>query len=209
MKDWQEWHNHYNEPSSDLAKRLQIVQEQIDNCLPRDINEPYQIIDICAGDGRDLIGVLSKYPNLLNIRSFLVEINDEIANQAKELINTEHIQNIQVVIADAANSSLYKNVIPADLILLCGVFGNISIEDVRYIIKNLSMFCKSGTKVIWTRNRRVPDVTPKIRELFTNNSLDELKFISTSDNTYAVGLNIFNGNTKPFNPELKLFTFIR
>jgi ubiquinone/menaquinone biosynthesis C-methylase UbiE len=208
MKDWQEWHNHYNEPSSDLARRLQIVQEQITNCLPHNVNEPYQIIDICAGDGRDLIGVLSKHLNLLNIRSFLVEINDEIANHAKELINTEHIQNIQVVIADAANSSLYKNVIPADLILLCGVFGNISIEDVQNIIENLHMFCKSGTKVIWTRNRRAPDVTPKIRELFTNNSFAELKFISPSDNTYAVGLNIFKGDTKAFNPELKLFTFI-
>ena len=209
MKDWNLWHKHYDKTNSDLALRLRVVQEQINEILPEKLENNYQIIDICAGDGRDLIPVLAKYPNSRLVNSFLVEIDKELSDKSKDLATHENVTNISFVASDASLSAVYIDDIPADLILLCGVFGNISDTDVEKTISNLSMFCKSGTKLIWTRNRREPDATPRIRKLLIDNDFSELVFIAPDNNTYAVGVNEFKGTPKPFDKLTKLFTFIR
>ena len=50
--------------------------------------------------------------------------------------------------------------------LACGVFGNISDADVFHTINLLPQLCRPGATVIWTRSRRVPDLTPAIRQYF-------------------------------------------
>lgn len=209
MKDWHAWHKHYDEPDSALAHRLQIVRGAISDSLPTKVENRYQIIDICAGDGRDLLPVLANYPNALLVHSLLVEIDKNLLGAASSLAVSENVPNITPKLTDASVSLVYEAVIPADLILLCGVLGNISEEDVENTISNLAMFCKAGTKVIWTRNRRAPDATPKIRKLFVNNGFVENAFIAPEHNTYAVGVSEFKATPKQFDKNIKLFTFVR
>ena len=209
MKDWNSWHIHYDDPNSDLALRLKVVQEQISKILPGKLQSRFQIIDICAGDGRDLIPVLAKHPNSSLISSLLVEVDKTLSEASKELALKLNVSNVTLEISDASLCMVYKDVIPADLILLCGVFGNISDTDVKNTISNLSMLCKLGTKIVWTRNRREPDATPKIRKLFIDNGFKELEFIAPDNNTYSIGVSEFKGTPKPFDSNVRLFTFIR
>ncbi len=61
--------------------------------------------------------------------------------------------------ADAGDLTAYAKAVPADLVLMAGVFGNISDADVRRTIGALPQLCADGATVIWTRTRRAPDLT--------------------------------------------------
>ncbi len=61
--------------------------------------------------------------------------------------------------ADAGDLTAYAKAVPADLVLMAGVFGNISDADVRRTIGAFPQLCADGATVIWTRTRRAPDLT--------------------------------------------------
>ena len=48
--------------------------------------------------------------------------------------------------------------VPADIVLVCGVFGNISAADITRTIQAMRGFCVPGGHVVWTRHRRPPDL---------------------------------------------------
>jgi hypothetical protein len=60
---------------------------------------------------------------------------------------------------DAALTDAYEGAVVADLLLLCGVFGNVTDEDVETTASNASRLCAPGAVVIWTRHRRPPDLS--------------------------------------------------
>ncbi len=65
---------------------------------------------------------------------------------------------------------------PADLVLVCGVFGNISAADITATVQALPSFCLPGAHVLWTRHRRPPDATPGIRADFAAAGFTEIAF---------------------------------
>jgi ubiquinone/menaquinone biosynthesis C-methylase UbiE len=208
-KDWQKWHTLYNDDGSGLAKRLKLVQESIGSSLPETLKGKYQIIDICSGDGRDLLEVLAHHPSSGNVHSYLVEIDSRLAQESERTASDRGLRNVTVVNGDASSLRIYKNVIPADLILLCGIFGNISNEDIRNIIESLAQLSKRGTRVIWTRNLRNPDVVPIIRDSFITNNFKEVDYKITADGSYAIGTCEFHGLSQQLSDDAQLFTFIK
>ncbi len=208
-KNWEEWHEKYDDESSDLSERLKIVRNEIKKALPESIEAKFRILDICAGDGRDLIPVLKEYSHHELVEARLIEMNQVLGSKARATAQTVGLKNIEVVIGDAARTDSYLSIVPANLILLCGVFGNIWDEDVEKIITALPEFCKRGSKVIWTRNRREPDMTPRIRKLFSNNGFSEVKFVTPEGNTYAVGVSEYKQQPLPYKGDRSLFSFIR
>lgn len=80
--------------------------------------------------------------------------------------------------SDAAQSDFYAGAAAADLVLLCGILGNVSDADVRATVETAPQLCAPGAKVIWTRHRRDPDLTPSIRRWFAAAGVDELDFIA-------------------------------
>lgn len=208
-KDWQKWHTLYDDSESGLAKRLRLVQEAIGNSLPKKPEDKYQIIDICSGDGRDLLEVLAHYPNNDNIHSYLVEIDDKLARESERTASDKGLQNVTVMNGDASSLRTYKNVTPADLILLCGIFGNISNDDIRNTIESLAQLSKQGTRVVWTRHLRSPEVVPMIRHSFIANDFKEVDYKTTSDDSYAIGIYEFYGLPQRLNDDIRLFTFTK
>lgn len=206
--DWNDWHSKYGKDTH-LIKRLEIVQDCIRKCLPQNPGQPYKIIDIGAGDGRDILEVLEDYPNKSSIQGLLVEIDNTLATKAQDKLMDLNLSGVTVINGDASKLSAYSDFSLADLVLLCGIFGNISDEDVEKTISALPMILKPNGKVIWTRNRREPDKTPWIREQFTRNSYIEEEYIVSDESIYAVGVNRYAGEAKSLNADLKLFTFIR
>ncbi len=205
--DWATWHDAYADPHSQLSRRLQIVQAQIRAALPARPTAPFGIVSICAGRGEDLIGSLRDYASADLVRARLVELDQRNVTDMRRDAQEAGLA-LEIVRGDAADPRLYDGAVPADLVLLCGVLGNISDEDARSTIHSLPQFCKPGATVIWTRSRRPPDRTPALRRRFRAAGFEELQFIAPQNALFSVGSCRFRGSTQPPRPG-RLFTFTR
>jgi hypothetical protein len=97
--------------------------------------------------------------------------------------------------------------VPADLVLLCGVFGNISDADIHNTIGSLPQLCRIGSTAIWTRSRRAPDITPTIRQWFRESDFEEITFYAPDGELFTVGTQVFRGQPLPLQSG-RLFTFL-
>jgi hypothetical protein len=61
-RDWLAWYRPYDDPDARLSQRLHAVQQQVRDALDRAAPGPIGVISVCAGQGRDLLGVLSWVP---------------------------------------------------------------------------------------------------------------------------------------------------
>jgi hypothetical protein len=84
--------------------------------------------------------------------------------------------------------------VPADLVLVCGVFGNISDDDVKTTVLALPTLCAHGGTVIWTRHRREPDLTGAIRTWFKEAGFVERAFVAIVDSAVMVCADFENGS---------------
>ena len=175
--DWSRWHEQYAEEGTGLGDRLAAVRAQIERHLDETAPHPVRVISACAGDGRDLLGVLSRRPDAERVSALLVEYDAGLATQARESA-ADVTAAIEVVQADAAFSDVYREAVPAGLVLLCGIFGNISDADVQATVEAAPQLCAPGAVVVWTRHREQPDLTPSIRTWFSDAGFDEVSFVT-------------------------------
>jgi hypothetical protein len=208
--DWNDWHREYDDPSSRLSRRLAIVQHH----LRRAIDErtgAVRIVSMCAGEGRDVIGVLRHHPRRDDVSATLVELDPDIAAAAEASARGAQLDGVRVVCGDAALTDTYADAVPADIVLACGIFGNIPDEEIQRTVEHLPCFCAPGATVLWTRGRwpGTPDVPAAIRRWFAENGFDEVAFIEPADNTYRVGVNRLTVESRPLPPGVRLFTFFR
>jgi hypothetical protein len=205
--DWVAWHDDYADPASALSRRLRVVQDQLRRALPIRDPEPINVISVCAGRGEDLIEVLRGYPHAGLVRARLVELDPRNVVAMSTAADAAGLE-LDIVHRDAAEPSSYAGVAPADVVLLCGVLGNISEPDVRFTIASLPQLCRTGGTVIWTRSRRPPDLTPRIRGWFAESGFSELAFVGPADALFSVGAARFDGRPQPLGTR-RLFTFTR
>ena len=205
--DWAAWHDAYDEPDSWLSRRLAVVRRRIGEALDGQPVGQIRVISACAGQGRDLLGVLPEHPRRDDVVARLVELDPRNAQYAQESAEAARVA-VEVVQGDASLSAAYVGMVPADLVLLCGVFGNISEDDVRRTISAAPQLCRSGGTVIWTRHTEDPDFTPTIRKWFDENGFSEVAFDTDPECHYGVGTNVLTGQTQPFQPTLKLFDWV-
>jgi hypothetical protein len=93
--------------------------------------------------------------------------------------------------------------------MLCGIFGNVSDEDIERTVAAAPALCAPGASVIWTRNRRPPDHTPRIRALFRAAGFDEVAFEAVQTATLTgVGVNRLRDAPPGPPPSGPLFTFL-
>src|SRR5205807_7897293 len=140
-RDWFEWHAEYDRPGSPLGTRLGLVKGRIRDGLDAAPPGPVQVISVCAGQGRDLLEVLASHPRRGDVRARLVELdarNTAVAHRAKAAHGLTHVD---IVTGDASNSTAYEGAVPAHLVLFCGIWGNVTDDDVRRSIELLPMLC--------------------------------------------------------------------
>jgi hypothetical protein len=118
------------------------------------------------------------------------------------------LSGITVTCADAGDFAAYRTAVPADLVLLAGVLGNISDEGVRATINALPRLCAQGTTVIWTRTRRAPDLTPQVRRWFLGAGFTEQAFYAPPDVLFSVGVHLFRGLPEHPPTSGRIFTFV-
>lgn len=114
---------------------------------------------------------------------------------------------MDVVTGDAALIDQYEDMAPADLVLICGLFGNITDADIEHTVAACSQLCKAGGTVIWTRHRAAPDRVPQICEWFEAQGF-ERQWLSAADAGFGVGVHRFAGTPQPLRRGERLFEFV-
>ncbi|TYB37147.1 SAM-dependent methyltransferase [Micromonospora sp. AP08] len=205
---WQAWHEPYADENSPLSRRLRLVQQHIASWLDQRSDERLTVVSVCAGQGHDLIGVLASRSDAQRVHGTLLEYDAGNVAAAQAAANQAGLSNLVIRQADAGQLSTYAGAVPADLVLMVGVFGNISDADVERTVAALPRLCAEGATVIWTRARRAPDLTPAVREWLRDAGFVEEAFHAPDDVRFSVGVHRFESPPQPLNAAGTVFTFL-
>ena len=163
---------------------------------------------MCAGQGRDLLTVAARHRRGPDLRGRLVELDAHNAGVARGRIAAAHLDGFEVVQGDAGVSDAYVGAAPADLVLACGIFGNISDDDIRATIAYLPALCRPGAWVLWTRHVR-DDILTTIGGWLTDAGFTPTALVEGERLGFGVGAARLDGDPAPFRPGVRLFTFTR
>jgi SAM-dependent methyltransferase len=205
-RDWVAWHKAYEDPSSSLSQRQKDVATMVGTFLDNAPVGELRILSLCAGDGGDLALALAGHPRIGDVTGCLVEFDTELVARAraKQLgIGSQ----LEVRCADAGDPANFAGVAPVDLLMLVGIFGNISDEDIRNTVNAVPSLCKPGATVIWGRYRREPDLTPRIREWFDAVGCTSTGFVSPGVGSHSSASERVGISSNDLLP-MKLFTFV-
>jgi hypothetical protein len=214
-RDWNEWHAHYDDPGSSLSRRLEAVRQQLAAILGRRGPVPTSVLSMCAGDGRDVLPVLAcSHPQASAV---LVELDSTLASAARRTAAELGLTSVEVRTADAGTLDTYAGVPPADIVLACGVFGNVTDADVRSTIGTLPQLLAVNGSVVWTRGHRLRgdptnhdgDPADMVRQIFAEHGFVEEAFVRPDDASFRVGVHRFTGIPQPQASGRTMFTFIR
>ena len=204
---WDTWHDAYDDVESDLSQRLIAVQRRLSLAIDEAPPGAVRIISVCAGQGHDVIGVLKTHPRAADVQALLVESDPHNVDVARARLATEGITGVDILQGDAGVTAAYRDAVPAHVLMLCGIFGNVSDVDLRRTVRNAPRLCAPRATVLWTRHRREPDRTPEIRAWFAEAGFAELAFDSPGPDRFALGSVRLGVPPLPYVSDLRLFTF--
>jgi hypothetical protein len=203
--DWVEWHRDYDDPGSLLSRRGELVQGHLRAELERAAAGDVRLISLCAGQGRDVIGVLAGHPRRDDVRARLVELDERNVAVARQAAGLDGVEVLQ---ADAGITDACVGAVPAQIVVACGIFGNISDSDIQATVAALPSLCAPGALVLWTRHRSPPDLTPAIRSWFGEAGFREEAFGTSPDGFMSVGAQRLAGEPAALALGQRLFTFV-
>lgn len=215
-RDWYDWHASYDNPSSGLSKRLSWVRDRIRAALDEAPPGPVRLISLCAGQGRDVLGVLADHPRRRDVTARLVELDPRNTDVARRLAAATGLPvgaglgAVEIVTGDAALTSQYADLVPADVVVACGLFGNMSEADVERTIDYCTQLCATSGTVIWTRGRRWMrsnrDLVPQVCAWFEERGFERV-WLSGPEHHQCCGAHRFTRATSPLEPDATMFTF--
>jgi hypothetical protein len=205
-RDWVAWHRAYDDPASSLTQRRAGVVRMIRDSLDAAAAAPIGVLSLCAGDGQDVTLAAVGHPRAADLIGCLVELDPELTTLARSNIR-RFSSRIEVRCGDAGDPCGFDDVLPVDLLILCGIFGNITDDDIRRTISAVPAMCRPGAMVIWTRHRRAPDLTPDIRRWFAEAGCASVELISPGTGGFAVGRERCSAATDTRALPRPLFTF--
>ena len=214
--DWQGWHAKYDDPAHPLSRRLVQVRRILGRTLESRDGRPTQLVSMCAGDGRDTLPVLAT--GHLVVDAVLVELDERLAGAARDQAVELGLANVEVRTGDAGALATYSGVRPADVLLACGVFGNITDDDLETTVASLPRLLAPDATVIWTRGIAVPgdptarreDPVALVRETFARHGFEEVDLTLTEDGWFGIGVHRFTEPAEPTAPVgERMFAFVR
>lgn len=138
----------------------------------------------------------------------LVELDGGLAAAAGEAAS--ELPGVEVRQGDAGDVATFADVLLVDLLLLCGIFGNISRAHIRRTIAAAPSMLVTGGTVIWTRGSHgAEDLRPVIRRWFVEAGLEEVAFDGHSE-PFGVGVARAATPAPAAEPvPVRLFEFVR
>lgn len=209
LRDYEVWHEAYDDPESALSWRLRTVQRCLREALDRHPG-PIRVLSSCSGDGRDLLGVLSERSDADRVAATLIELHPGIAQRARDGAATAGLAGVEVRTADAGQTNAYQRAVPAEVVILVGIFGNISDADLERTIAAAPQFCAPQATLLWSRGRDRADRNDAVRDWFSAAGFAELDYMThDADALPALGVVRFDGDPQPLIADRRLFTFRR
>ena len=170
---------------------------------------PVRILSACAGDGRDVLEVLSQRPDAARVTVTLIELHPSIAKRAAQAA-VDIPARVEVRALDAGFTDAYVNAVPADLVLLVGIFGNIADADVFRTIEAAPQLCRPGATLLWSRGRDDRDLNDEIRARFAVAHFLEHDYTTLDAGSQpAIGAVRYDGPPAELVVGQHLFTFVR
>jgi hypothetical protein len=210
VRDWVEWHLAYQNPESALSMRLERVKRHLAKAIDDAPAGEISLVSLCAGQGLDVLGVLPDHRRRGDVRALLVEFDPRNTDLVRRGAQEAGLTQVQVREADAGDVSNYADALPAQVLLLCGIFGNISDAEIERVVRAAPAMCAPGATVIWTRHRREPDLTPQISAWFAASGFDEVAF-DALDTGSLIGVGVHRlsrpGLATATRPAGRLFAF--
>lgn len=215
-RDWTEWHRAYDLPSSTLARRLEVVRRDLRWALggaTAGEGGVRRVLSICAGEGRDVLPVLAEHNGRRDIRALLIELDPVLSQRARSTAAALGLSGVEVWTADAGATDTYQRVEPAHVVMACGVFGNVTVDDVRCTIAALPSLLVPDGIVIWTRGLPDDGTEPSlgVRDRFAECGFAEMSFTSPADARFRVGMHrlvAHPGHVPSLEPGGRLFSFV-
>ena len=212
-RDWHAWHEEYDDPRSSLSRRLDVVRREL-RALLEAAPGPVRLVSLCAGDGRDTLPVLEELG--ADVDAVLVELDTALAERARAAARDRGLDRVEVRTADAGSTDAFADACPADVLMACGVFGNVPDGDVAATVAALPSLLAPGAHVVWTRGNRVPldptevdgDPADVVRALFRDAGFEEVAFVRPDDAGFRVGVHRWPGPAGAPRPGVRLFTFV-
>jgi hypothetical protein len=136
-----------------------------------------------------VIGVLTGHPRR-DVRAWLVELDERNVALARQAAG---LHGVEVLQADAGITDACAGAVPAQVVVACGIFGNIAGSGIQATVAALPSLCAPGALVLWTRHRSPPDLTPAIRSWFGEAGFREEAFDTSHDGFMSVGAHRLTG----------------
>lgn len=212
-RDWPAWHQQYDDPASSLWRRLEVVRAELASLLAA-TSGSVRLVSLCSGDGRDALPVLAA--SRAQVDAVLVELDAGLADRARSTARELGLGGVEVRTGDAGSTDTFADACPADVLLACGVFGNVRDEDVAATVAALPALLAHGARVVWTRGQRVPqdptevdgDPSLVVRDLFVAAGFEEVSFVRPADAGFRVGVHRWPGQDGRPEQGVRLFTFV-
>ena len=211
LRDYLAWHDAYDDAGSSLTKRLRQVRAEIDRFLDDTAPRPVRVLSLCAGDGRDLLGVLADRPDRRRVTGTLVEILPALVARARRRVTELGLDDaLEVRQADAGHSDTYAGAVPADLVIVAGVMGNISAPDIHRLVRATREMAAPSATVLWTRGATAPDLGPQIRTWFDEAGFESVRLHQEIEGSpMRLGVERLVAEPEQLRPGRLLFTFLR
>ena len=181
-------------------------------CIKRQVVQPVRSLAPGAVRDRDVARPDTRQrasAELVRVSGALIELDSTNAAIARDWIARIGVA-FDIVEADAGTTDAYAGLVPADLVLLSGIMGNISAEDIERLIHVSRQFCAPGATVLWTRGAQELDLGQNIRRWFSEAGYAEIACQEGIEGTgMRVGVEQFTGAPEPLRPGEPVFTFYR
>lgn len=190
-------------------QRLLTVQQHLAECLDRAPRGTVRIISMCAGDGRDVIGVLSSHPRRHDAVASLVELDGQsVAAGRRRRAGAGLDRAVDIRHSDATAFTTYDGIAPADVVLVCGVWGHVPVPERETLVRGLAALCRPGAAVIWTRGvARGMARFGEIAAHFAPAAWRAVRISATPDRRWAVATYRYCGPASPLPTAGHLFHF--
>jgi hypothetical protein len=156
-----------------------------------------------------VLEVLAQRSDAERVSAVFVEVHPVIADRARHSAAAV-AAHVEIRTADAGLTNTYLGAVPAEVVLLVGILGNISDTDLARTITTAPALCRPAATLLWSRARADGDRNDLVRARFTAAGFTQLDYATWDSGTRpAVGVLRYDGPPMPLPTGTQLFTFLR
>jgi len=206
---WYSWHAPYDALHTAQTDRLGVVQDVLADVLDAAPAGPLTGVSICSGQARDLLPVLIHHPRGADVGARMIELEPLNASFLHGALGSTRLVDVEVVVADAGTTTPYVGAVPADLVLLCGVFANVDLADASRTVSMLPALCAPGGTVVWTSYGPGLDDADEVLALLETSGFERLVLHRSDDaeDGHVVAAHRYTGAGRALPADERFFRF--